>query len=193
MVFQFKIQILGITKPPVWRKIAVPSSFTFFKFHKVIQAAFGWEDYHMFEFKDKEYRSNICISAPLEDDLFDSIFFEDMQDDASKIKLSEIFTSSGQNLLYVYDFGDEWVHKITLESITDDKKKKAVCLSGKGACPPEDCGGTYGYEDIKNVFKTDPTGDQADEYREWLGLDEEDVWDADAFNIDETNVYLKDI
>ncbi|MBP1612698.1 MAG: plasmid pRiA4b family protein [Bacteroidetes bacterium] len=189
MIFQFKIQIKGITKPPVWRKIAVPADFTFLRFHEVIQEAFGWENDHLFEFEDKEYESSIRISIPSEDD-FD---FGVKTQHASKIKLSKIFSSNSPKLLYVYDFGDSWVHEIILEAITDDNQKRAVCLSGKGACPPEDCGGIYGYEEMQKVFQTMPKSEQADKYREWLDLEEDEVWDADSFNIDEVNTYLKQV
>jgi len=192
MVFQFKIQIKGISKPPVWRKIAIPSNFTFQRFHDVIQVAFGWEDYHLFEFKDKEFQSNIRISVPVEDNFFDPDFFAEAKD-ASKVKLSDIFTDKTRKLLYVYDFGDNWVHEITLESIVDKNQKEAVCLSGKGACPPEDCGSIYGYEEMKHIFQTMPKSEQADEYREWLGLDEDESWDADHFDIDEVNIYLNKV
>ncbi|NDV83971.1 plasmid pRiA4b ORF-3 family protein [Bacteroides sp. 51] len=192
MTYLFKIQIKGITRPPVWRKLAVPSDFTFLKFHSVIQTAFDWEDYHLFEFMDKEYQSNIRISIPAEDNLFEFGYGVEAQD-PSKTKLSDIFTNNVRKLLYIYDFGDNWVHEITLEDTSDDKTKKAVCLSGKGACPPEDCGGTYGYEEMKNTFITSPDSEEADEYRDWLGLEEGENWDANAFDIDIVNDYLKKI
>lgn len=190
MLFQFKIQIKGITKPPVWRKVVVPADFTFFRFHHVIQEAFGWENYHLFEFSDKEYQSNIRISVPVEDDFFDPDFFADVRD-ASKVKLSDIFADDFRKLFYVYDFGDSWAHEITLESISDDKQKQAVCLSGKGACPPEDCGGIYGYEGMKEVFRTMPESEEADSYREWLGMEAGEIWDAKSFDVDEVNRSLK--
>lgn len=193
MTFQFKIQIKGLTKPFVWRKIVVPASFTFLEFHEVIQAAFGWENYHLFEFKDKEYGGNIRISTSTEEDLFDPLFSSKVQE-ASKVKLSDIFTDDFYKIFYVYDFGDSWVHEITLlESTTDDQQKKAVCLSGRGACPPEDCGGIYGYEEMKHVFQTMPDSEAADGYREWLGMDDDDVWNANAFDINETNFYLEQV
>lgn len=145
MEYQFKIQIKGITKPPVWRKVIVPANFTFLQFHSVIQTVFGWDDYHLFEFEDKEYQGSIRIAIPSEDD-FD---FGVKTLDASKVKLSKVFTDNIRKLLYVYDFGDNWVHEITLEAVSDNKRKEAICLSGKGSCPPEDCGGCYGYEEMK--------------------------------------------
>jgi hypothetical protein len=156
----------------------------------VIQEAFGWENYHLFEFKDKERQSNIRISVPVEDDPFGFDFFPETID-ASEIKLSTIFKDKFRKFLYVYDFGDDWEHAITLESISDDKQKTAICLSGKGACPPEDCGSTYGYQDIKDIFETKPESKEANGYREWLGLDEGEVWDPEYFDIEEVNMYLK--
>lgn len=188
MIYQFKIQIKGITKPPVWRKVAVPGNFTFLKFHDVIQAAFGWEDYHLFHFVDKEYGYRLCISMPEEED-FD--VFNEPQD-ASKVKLSDIFSDHFRKLLYVYDFGDDWVHEITLEAVSEVKQKKAVCLSGKGACPPEDCGGVYGYENMKAIFR-ESSGEEVESYREWLGLEEGENWDPTSFDIDEVNDYLKEL
>ena len=68
MVYQFKVQLKNISKPPVWRKIIIPADFTFQRFHDVIQTVFGWEDYHLFEFQDKEYQCTIRIAVPSEDD-----------------------------------------------------------------------------------------------------------------------------
>ena len=187
MEYQYKIQIKGITKPPVWRKVIVPANFTFLRFHQVIQAVFGWEDYHLFEFQDKEYQASIRIAIPSE---ADSEFGVKTQD-ASKVKLSQLFEGTIRKLLYVYDFGDHWVHEITLEAVSDGKRKEAFCLSAKGSCPPEDCGGIYGYEEMKNVFRTMPDSEEAREYKDWLGLNKDKIWSADTFNLDEINADLK--
>lgn len=65
-------------------------------------------------------------------------------------------------------------------------------MSGKEACPPEDCGGIYGYEEMKNIFKTKPAGEEADEYRDWLGLDEDEIWGPASFDIEKVNDRLKE-
>lgn len=183
MAYLFKIKLKGITKPPVWRKVSVPENFTFLRLHQVIQTLFGWYDYHLFEFLDKEYQNKIRIAIPSEDDL--DLNFGAKTYDASKIKLSEIFSKNIKKLLYVYDFGDNWVHEITLESISEENPSNAYCISGKGSCPPEDCGGIYGYENLKQVFQTMPESEEAKEFREWLGLDDDDVWDPDFFCVNE--------
>jgi hypothetical protein len=159
-------------------------------FHDVIQAAFGWENGHLFEFKSND--GGIRISLPMDEGFFDPSFFAEAEN-ASEVKLSDIFGDIRQ-LFYIYDFGDDWIHEITLEATAaDGNAKTALCLSGKGACPPEDCGGIYGYEEIKNIFKSEPKSEQANEYREWLGLNVKEVWDAEAFDIDEVNAILKRI
>lgn len=180
MIYNFKIQIKGISKPPVWRKVAIPSDFTFLQFHDVIQIVFGWTDSHLFAFRDVEIRGNLNISISYDELLYDAEML-----DASKIKLSDIFTDDFNKMVYVYDFGDYWVHQITLESKSDKKQKYAQCISGKGSCPPEDCGGIYGYEMIKEIFALDPKGSDANSYREWLFLDEDEDWDSNSFCEDE--------
>lgn len=128
MVYLFKIKLKGITKPPVWRKVSVSGNITFLQFHRVIQIVFGWENDHLFEFKDKEYRSNLRIAIPHEDD-FD--FFTQVYD-ASETKLSEIFSDKVKKLLYVYDFGDNWVHEITLESVSKENPNTLIAFPEKG-------------------------------------------------------------
>ena len=189
MEYQFKIKLKGVTKPPVWRKVIVPADFTFLKFHDVIQTSFGWEDYHLFEFSEKAYDGNLHIALPSE---YDS---DDMVDilDASKIKLSQIFVGDFRKLIYVYDFGDDWVHEITLEAVLLDIHKKAICISGKGNCPPEDCGGSYGYENMKKILQTKPDSEEAAEYLNWLGLYEDEIWDINSFNIDDINDELEQV
>ncbi|MEG1563454.1 MAG: plasmid pRiA4b ORF-3 family protein [Bacteroides sp.] len=181
MTYQFKIQIKGITKPPVWRKIAISADSTFLQFHYAIQNAFGWYNCHLFEFEEKGHRCDLRIAIPSDDD---DIFVARTMD-ATTLQLKNIYSNSKAKFLYVYDYGDYWEHEITLISTTEAMLMDAVCLSGKGTCPPEDCGGVIGYEKMKNVFHTNPNGQVADEYRDWLGLEAGEVWDANHFLIDQ--------
>jgi len=179
MALQFKIQIKNIIDPSVWRRLVVPEQFTFLRMHKVIQVSFGWDDYHLFQFSPKGYASYPIIGIP------DSEFAADTLE-AKKIKLSEIFTIPKQNFNYIYDFGDDWVHKLWLEKITDEKLLRAKCIAGKGACPPEDCGGPCGYANLKGIME-DPKDPEHREMKEWLGLSKNKKWDAEAFDLDKTN------
>jgi hypothetical protein len=185
MTFHFKIQLQHISKPPVWRKVAVPAQFTFLRFHEVIQAAFGWENYHLFEFSSGGYGSDLQISMP------DPMGMgERNQKEAGKVKLSQIFKEEGQNFTYIYDFGDDWVHLITLEKIVDEKTIKADCMAGKGACPPEDCGGPWGYTELKETL-ADPKHPEHEEMKEWLELEEDEEWDPVAFDLEEAQALVR--
>ena len=185
MTFQFKIQLKGITKPPVWRKVSVPAKFTFLKFHEVIQAAFGWGNYHLFQFSPKGYGSYPSIGLPDPEG-----WGEDDITDSRKIKLKDVFSTEGEKYTYIYDFGDDWEHKLVLERILPDKTLKASCLDGKGACPPEDCGGVWGYQELKEVM-ADPSHPEHESMKEWLELDEEESCDPAAFDLKEAREMVR--
>jgi len=188
MILQFKIQIQGISKPPVWRVVLVPDYFTFMQFHEVIQTVFGWQSTHLYQFCPKGYGSSPTIGEIDPD--FDSI-----EIDAEEITLKKIFKKEGQTFTYIYDFGDDWIHKITLEDILTTDQKYAACIKGKGACPPDDCDGIYGYAQMKQILN-DPTHEEYQEYKDWLGLDDDIEWDPDFFSkeeLDDINQDLKDI
>ena len=191
MLFQFKIQLKRITQPTVWRRIAVPGHFSFTKFHRVIQAAFGWEDYHLFQFSPKGYGSSPVISIP--DPEFEYMERSDRQKlHATKTTLTEIFTAEKQKFTYIYDFGDDWVHEITLEKLTDDAARTAACLAGKGACPPEDCGGPWGYAGLKEIVDN-PKDAEYEEMREWMGFEPGEEWKPEDFDLADAQARVKKI
>ncbi|WP_253916391.1 plasmid pRiA4b ORF-3 family protein [Lentimicrobium sp. S6] len=182
--FQFKIQIKGITKPPVWRRIKIPSYYTFEDMHDIIQSAFAWESYHLYSFSPTGYGSYPVIQE-IKEGIEDFSFFGfDDPIDAEETILAEIFVEEGQKYTYIYDFGDDWIHKITLEKIIEEASEKPVCLAGKGKCPPEDCGGIWGYEQLKETL-SDKSHPEYEEYKEWLGLEDNEEWDAKEFNLKE--------
>ena len=185
MTFQFKVQIKNITKPTVWRRVTVPAHFNFFDFHLVIQVAMGWFNEHMFQFSPKGYGSSPQIKLDFEDDL-DDLFSNKEILDAEKTKLSDIFIEEKQEYTYIYDFGDDWLHNITLEKVLKEKTMYPRILAGKGQCPPEDCGGPWGYEHMKEVL-LDPKNPEYKQYAKWLGLKKGEKWDAAQFNIEEIN------
>jgi len=183
MAFYFKIQLKEVAKPPVWRKIVVPQHISMLKFHAVIQAAFGWKNYHLFEFIPAG-RNVRPISIPNE--------AEPNVLNASRISLKSVFQEKGQKCLYVYDFGDDWVHGITLELITDEKIRQADCLAGRGKCPPEDCGAVLGYDSLKKIL-ADPKNSEHQEMKDWLGLGTNDAWDANEFDLEETSETVRGV
>jgi hypothetical protein len=187
MAFQFRIQLKNVQKPPVWRKVIVPESFTFEQFHLVIQEAFGWGNYHLYQFSPSGYGSEPVIAVPSEDD------WEKPSKNASKTKLSSVFKAENQKYTYIYDFGDDWEHSILLEKKLPEKALKATCLTGKGACPPEDCGGSDGYERLKEILK-DPSHKEYEEMKEWIGIEDiNDRFHPDEFDLDYINEVLAEI
>ena len=176
MLLTLRIQLANIKNPPVWRKITVPAQFSFQKLHLIIQAAFGWENYHLHQFSEKGYGSDVIISEPSS---------EDWQEvtDSRKVKVGDVLTTVKQKYKYIYDFGDDWLHDITVEKIEDTKATKADCLAGKGACPPEDCGGPWGYEALKEKL-ANPKDPEYEEMKEWLGMEEDEQWDPNYFDLE---------
>ncbi|PXF57027.1 MAG: hypothetical protein C4B59_15945 [Candidatus Methanogaster sp.] len=165
-VYQFKITLVG-AKPPIWRRIQVPETYTFWDLHVAIQNAMGWEDYHLHEFKmvDPSTDSVVCIGIPDED------FGRELLPERRR-KIAKYFSMKNRSAGYVYDFGDNWEHKIQLEKILPREKGATypICIKGERACPPEDCGGLWGYADILEVLE-DPNNEEYEELLDWVGED----------------------
>ncbi|MDB5138645.1 MAG: plasmid pRiA4b family protein [Mucilaginibacter sp.] len=180
MALQFKIQITGIEKPPVWRRVLVADQVTLDVFHQVIQAAFGWENCHLYRFSQLAWKSDPIYKIPDEYD-------DQTVRDSRVVKLSEIFIRPNQTFTYLYDFGDDWIHHIILEEISDEKITHPLCTDGKSACPPEDCGGPPRYSNLVEALN-DPKHQEHREIRKWLGLRKGEQWDVNAFDINAANV-----
>ena len=147
-----------MTKPPVWRRLEVPADLDLGRLHEVIQVAMGWQDCHLHVFSDggAEYGQ----PDP-----------ELGHTDERAVCLSQLLAGVGDRLLYTYDFGDGWEHDITLEKIlpADGATAGAICTAGKGACPPGDYGGLWGYQELKATL-ADPNADEHESMLDWLGL-----------------------
>lgn len=189
MTLQFKIQLRGITKPTVWRRIVVPGTFTFHQLHQTIQEGFGWYDEHLYQFQRHPYDQGWCIMDP-ERESGNDIDYKPIN--ARKTVVAAFLKMRAlDKFVYVYDFGDDWIHDITLEKVDEEATlEHPVCITGKGACPPEDCGGIYGYEEMKEVFANQPKSKRAKEYREWLMLEKNEKFDPSYFDLEETNDIL---
>ena len=187
--YQFKITLQGVNDPAVWRVITVPGDFTFHQFHQVIQAAFGWEDRHFYEFVDliKNNTFEITYRHEIEAATTAKKF------DATKVLVSQFFSGDIIPLFYIYDFADSWTHFVELEVITFSDEKTAVCLAGEGACPPENCGGASVYHDLKLMIRTDPNNQEIEIFRDAMGMDDTEAFDPDKFYIEEANGRLREI
>ena len=161
---------LNDTSPEVWRVVDVPMTATLRMLHDIIQAAMGWQDYHLWEFQAGDRRYG--LPNPEWPDAELAV--------AKNVKLGTLIERGVRELAYTYDMGDNWEHAITVEAIRpgDPDTKYPHFIDGARRCPPEDVGGTPGYENFL-VAITDPDHEEHDEVREWYG----DPYDPD--NIDE--------
>lgn len=163
-VYQFKVALKGI-RPPIWRRIQVPETYTFRDLHIAIQDAMGWEGYHLHEFEMISPSTGAKVSiGPPDEEFGRRAFSEETQ------KIAKYFSMDNKSAEYTYDFGDDWEHNILLEKILPREEGAAypVCVKGKRACPPEDCGGVWGYADIIEALK-DSDDEENEELLEWVG------------------------
>jgi hypothetical protein len=163
-VYQFKITLDGIS-PPIWRRIQVPGNYTFFDLHVAIQDAMGWQDYHLHSFTITDPRSGEDVELGMPDD---DLFGETLP--GWEHRISDYFTLENKKAEYVYDFGDDWTHKVVLEKIlpAEPGVEYPICTAGKRACPPEDVGGIYGYMDFLDVINN-PNDEQYKDMLQWAG------------------------
>lgn len=178
-VYQFKITLEGI-RPPIWRRFQVQSDITFYELHRVLQAVMGWYNAHLHLF---DLGGLIVTDA---ETLAES--WEDGVDE-QQARLPQYVRQEGQKLRYEYDFGDSWEHELLLEKIlpAEASVRYPRCLEGKRACPPEDCGGVWGYADLLEAM-ADESHPEREMYLEWLGGE----LDPEAFDLAEINEILQE-
>ncbi|MFQ5794054.1 MAG: plasmid pRiA4b ORF-3 family protein [Candidatus Bipolaricaulia bacterium] len=176
-VYQFKIT-LEDSKPPIWRRIQVPQTYTFWDLHVAIQDSMGWVDYHLHEFEIIDPANGVVRIGIPEGDFDREVLAGWRQ------KIADYFSMENRLAGYVYDFGDNWVHKIQLEKILPREKNinYPICIKGKRACPPEDCGGIWGYEELLETIKN-PNHEEYEEMLEWLGGE----FDPEHFDVKEVS------
>jgi hypothetical protein len=178
-IYQLKVTLLGI-KPPIWRRFHVPGDMNLGKLHQVIQEVMGWEESHMHQFKV----GKIYYGTTYPDD------FDGMLEtrDERKARLNELASRPKAKFIYEYDFGDSWEHEIVVEKILPPGPgvKYPVCVEGARACPPEDCGGTWGYESLLEALQ-DPNHPEHEDMREWIG----EEFDSERFDVEAVNKALR--
>ncbi|HXL88128.1 MAG TPA: plasmid pRiA4b ORF-3 family protein [Streptosporangiaceae bacterium] len=133
-IHQVKVTIYG-SKPPVWRRLELPSAMTLDLVHETLQIAFDWQGYHLHAFE------TACgqFGSPDQDD-----DWSDRADEAS-VTLSQVAPAETAKIVYVYDFGDDWRHDIVVEKILPAETGIAYprCIAGRRTAPEEDSGGVW--------------------------------------------------
>jgi Plasmid pRiA4b ORF-3-like protein len=176
VVYQIKVTLKG-SKPPIWRRIQVTSETTLVQLHRILQRVMGWEGSHLYQF----VIGGIPYGEP-------ALLGELDAEDARTATLEALGPREKSKFLYEYDFGDSWDHELLVEKRLplEAGKRYPVCLTGKRACPPEDCGGIWGYASVLEAIR-DPEHPEHEEMLEWIGGE----FDPEAFDLDEVNRELQ--
>jgi hypothetical protein len=158
-VLQVRITLRYVDDPPVWRQVLIPAAYPLSRVHRVIQAAMGWEDCHLHAFQI----GKTTYGPDPEEELGYA--------DETKARLADV-ARVRTRIAYEYDFGDSWEHELVVEArtVAGDDQTYPACLDGEGACPPEDCGGAYGFAELKEVLAA-PDSAERDEMLEWVDED----------------------
>jgi len=137
-VYQRKVALRAIT-PMIWRRLCVTSDTTIAQLHDVVQIAMGWEDRHLHQFRIHGKTYGIYRAGGIA-----------FADNPHAVILADFKLRKGEQFVYEYDMDDYWQHDIRLEQVLplDLHKRYPVCTDGDGGCPPEDCGGPWGYREL---------------------------------------------
>ncbi len=159
--------VLEETQPRIWRTLVVSPKATLGDLHEILQVAMGWEGGHVHRF----VQGDEAWTDPSHE-------IEDTSPE-TKVTLGELLRRKGDSLGYEYDLGDSWVHTVRVLEVLAlaDAGTLPRCVAGARACPPEDCGGPVGYEDLLAIL-ADPKHEEHEDRKEWLGR----RFDADAFD-----------
>ncbi len=179
-VYQLRIALRD-AHPPIWRRVLVPGTWTLGALHYVIQVAMGWTNSHLHQFiVGDDYISLYPIEGIT-------------SRHAARVKLAELALRPKQKFVYEYDFGDGWDHEVLVEKIMRPEKGAhyPVCVAGRRACPPENCGGIYAYADLLAII-SDPAHAEHESLTTWL-QEVRPGFDPERFDLDEVNRRLAKI
>ena len=168
------------SNPEIWRRFQISNELMLGDLHRAIQIVMGWTNSHPhdFEIKGKRYSAKSDYGGP----------FDEPCGNEDETLIGDVLKQKRQKFAYIYDMGDDWQHKLVVEAIAEPipGQHYPVCLAGENACPPEDCGGVWGYYRLLEILD-DPDHDEYDEIEEWIS----DDFDAETFDIKETNEILE--
>jgi hypothetical protein len=171
-IFQLKISLDNIA-PAIWRRVEIGDC-SLHDLHAVIQECMGWDDAHphVFNVGGDEFGSE-----------------GDFEYDSRSAWLSRVLGEGHTKFRYEYDFGDDWQHTVEIEKTlpAEEGARYPRCLAGARACPPEDCGGPYGYPEFLERLE-DSEEEGHEELRDMLG-----DFDPEAFDVDRANRILRSL
>ncbi len=170
--YRLKVTLQEV-RPPIWRRFTVRDDVTLLKLHELLQIIMGWTDSHLHQF----VAGGMRLSCP-EFDL------PPPQRDEGRVRLRDVLKKPNDRLVYEYDFGDGWEHAIVLEEVLahEPRARYPVIFDGKRSCPPDDCGGPPGYEQLLEALAK-PDHPEHEEMREWAGKE----FDPERFDVGALN------
>lgn len=180
-ILQLKITLKG-SKPPIWRRVWVEKDTALEELHYIIQTAMGWDSSHLWTFEV----GNESFGPVDEDGMMG--FEPGDVNDAAEEKLGARLGHEKAKFSYTYDMGDSWEHQILVEKVLPrlPGQQYPFCTDGKLNCPPEDCGGIWGFYALLEALK-DPNHPEHEDMTEWIG----DDYDPLEFDLEEVNRQLK--
>ena len=176
-IYQLKVTLKD-TKPPIWRRFLVPADITMRRLHDILQIVVGWQESHLYIFEVG--RTHIGEPDPEED-------WREVRP-AKSTTLNQVAPAAGAKFVYEYDFGDSWRHDILVEKVlpAEPGTNYPLCLAGRRAGPPEDCGGAWAYAELLEVI-ANPAHEEYASTMNWLGGE----FDPEVFDVAETNTVLR--
>ncbi len=175
----FHIALEGM-KPEIWRRFVVRDDISLSDLHETIQTVMGWTNTHLYSFfiKKTEYTDEETVEELGRGKV------------AGSVSVHSLKLKKGNTFKYVYDFGDDWDHKLKVESVLHPEPgiTYPMCLDGARSCPPEDCGGPCGYENLLNIL-FDPNHEEYESMKEWAGP----YFDPEEFDLALTNDLLREV
>ncbi len=182
-VYQLKVTLRGL-RPPIWRRFLVRDDATLAELHQTLQIVMGWTNSHL-------YRFEIAGADYVDPELFEEDFEPPLRN-ARRAKLRQVLGGEGFRFRYVYDFGDYWEHDLVVERVLppEDGTSYPRCLKGRRTCPPEDCGGVWGYQRLLAIL-ADPQHEEREESLRWLAGQGRSPFDPEAFDLETVNEALR--
>jgi hypothetical protein len=185
-VFQLKIVLDG-SKPPIWRRVLIPADLKLPDLHGVIQLAMGWNNEHLYHFMVGTRSKGLRFYG--DPDLLDIDLMQEAEGkfiNDLNVPIDHLLVNRKDWIRYEYDFGDGWIHRLTLEDILVQPLQLARiprCVTGQRACPPEDIGGQFGYERALEIV-ANPAHPEHQEMMAWIGPFDPNRFDLEAVNAD---------
>jgi len=175
-VHRLKITLRGV-KPAIWRRVEIASDTTLPSVSHILLSTMGWSATHLHQF----VVGRTCYGEPDPD-------FPSNTRNERGVSLAQIAPNPNARFMFDYDFGDGWQHAVIIEAIVSAEPDAAYprCTGGARACPPEDCGGPYGYRDLLEAI-ADPSLENHASMLNWLDR----PFDPEAFDVEEVNEALR--